>query len=448
MQRDTSEITKPKNKPKLSPLVITKNTFHTVQGVIPPSDTSHNNQDWQNVENNKRIRSPNNTISPRTKKTNEPSNFTSPNRFSPLATNEDMDLEQDIETNESPPPPPPPPPIFVTSPINFITMCKNLEQITKNEGFLCKSNTKNIKINLHSASSYRSAIKMLNDNKLEYHTYQTHEDKSYRVVIRNLHHTIPTDYIKEEIENLGFMVKNVTNILKSQSKEPLPLFFVDLNPSPNNQDIFKINNICFTKVKVEAPHIRRDLVQCHRCQQYGHTKSYCNHQPKCVRCGENHTSDSCSKCRDLPAKCALCSKDHPANYRGCTVHKDLQRFRKKHQLNTNSRVTTEDSDTPQVQLNSQLPPEASQFNNAPAISQNEPNDTQHMLFSQAVKGNKPNKLKLNHMNDPPSDKILTSQLTSFISEFKTLISPLITLLNPLITLLTSLINKLSTSNGI
>jgi hypothetical protein len=122
----------------------------------------------------------------------------------------------------------------------------------------------------------------------------------------------------------------------------------NLNPSPNNQDIFKVNNICFTKVKVEAPHIRRDLVQCHRCQQYGHTKSYCNHQPKCVQCGENHTSDSCSKSKDLPAKCALCSKAHPANYRGCTVHKDLQIFRKKHQLNTNPRVKTKDSDTPKV----------------------------------------------------------------------------------------------------
>lgn len=111
------------------------------------------------------------------KKANEPLNFTLPNRYSPLATNEDMDLEHDFEIIESPPPPPPP--IIVTSPINFITLCKNLEQITKNDGFLCKSNTKNIKINLHSASSYSSAIKMLNDNKLEYDTYQTHEDKSY-----------------------------------------------------------------------------------------------------------------------------------------------------------------------------------------------------------------------------------------------------------------------------
>lgn len=142
------------------------------------------------------------------------------------------------------------------------------------------------------------------------------------------------------------MVTNVTNVLKTQTKGPLPLFFVDLNPSPNNEDIFMFKTICFTKVKGEAPHIKRDLVKCYRCQQYGHTKSYCNHHPKCIRCVENYTSDSYSKSKDLLAKCALCGNAHSANYRGCTVHKDLQRIRKKHQLNTNSRVIIENSNIP------------------------------------------------------------------------------------------------------
>lgn len=31
--------------------------------------------------------------------------------------------------------------------------------------------------------------------------------------------------------------------------------------------------------------------------------SLINH-PRCVRCGENHRTDTCTKSRDLPAKCA------------------------------------------------------------------------------------------------------------------------------------------------
>jgi len=447
MQRNNSDTIK--NKPKLSSLVIAKTISHKTQDVISPSATSDNDQKCNAVDNIKRIRSPYNTTSPRTKKTNEPSNFSSPNRYSLLNINEDnMDLETNTETNESPPPPLPLPPIFLTFQIKFVTLCKYLEKITKTEDFLCKSNSKSIKINLHSASSYRAVISLFNENKLEFHTYQTHEEKSYRVVIRNLHHTIPTDYIKEEIEKHGFMVKNVTVILKSQSKEPLPLYFVDLNPSPNNQDIFKINNLYFSKLKFEAPHIRRDLVQCHRFQQYGHTKSCCNHLPKCFRCGDNHISDQCSKSKDLPAKCALCSNAHPSNYRGCTVHKDLQRLRKKHQPNTISREIAQNSVSSQIQPNSHPLQEASQLhNNLPTTTHNEPINTQHSSYSQAVIGNKSKKSDLNNTNDHTSNQKLTNQLTTFISEFKTLVSPLIILLNPLITLLTSLINKLSSNNG-
>lgn len=119
MQRNNSDTIKPKNKPKLSPVIITKTISHKTQDATSPSATSDNDQDWNVVDNKKRIRSPNNTTSPCTKKTNEPSNFLSPNRYSLLDIDEDnMDLDTNTNTelNESPPPPPPPPPIFLTSP--------------------------------------------------------------------------------------------------------------------------------------------------------------------------------------------------------------------------------------------------------------------------------------------------------------------------------------------
>lgn len=261
MNSNNSSSTNTKNKTNkcIPPLSSSKTIKHATE-VTTPSDCADNEFNWQLVaDSNKRIRSPNNnSLSPRTKKSNESKSYISTNRYSPIAPIEEhiMDTEIPVEPKE----PPPPPPIFITSPINYIDLCNKLRTITNNESFFCKSTTKNIKLNLQSVNSYRAVIKLLNESNLEYHTYQTHEEKSYRVVIRNLHHTIPTEYIKEDIESNEFLVKNVTNIRKAQTKEPLPLFFVDLNPSPNNQDIFKLNTICFTKVKIEAPHIRRDLV--------------------------------------------------------------------------------------------------------------------------------------------------------------------------------------------
>jgi hypothetical protein len=106
---------------------------------------------------------------------------------------------------------------------------------------------------------------LLNDSFIEYHTYQAKEDKPYRVVLKNLHHSIPTDYISQELTELGFSVRNVTNIKKRQSNDSLPHFFIDLNPEIKNPDIFKLETLHYSKIKIEEPHTRRDLPQCHRC---------------------------------------------------------------------------------------------------------------------------------------------------------------------------------------
>lgn len=82
--------------------------------------------------------------------------------------------------------------MFMTSLTKYIDFRNNLKR-TNNKGFLCKCTSKNIKINSYSANSYRFAIKLFNGNKLEYHTYQSHEEKSYKFVIGNLHHIISTD---------------------------------------------------------------------------------------------------------------------------------------------------------------------------------------------------------------------------------------------------------------
>jgi len=123
MQRNYSDTNKFKNKSKLSASVIT-NTIntntHKTQDVTSAPATSDNNQESNTVDKNKRIRSPNNTTSPLTKKTNE---FSSPNHYTLLNTDEhNLDIVINTEINESTPPPP----IFLTSPINF-TLCKNLE---------------------------------------------------------------------------------------------------------------------------------------------------------------------------------------------------------------------------------------------------------------------------------------------------------------------------------
>jgi len=157
----------------------------------------------------------------------------------------------------------------------------------------------------------------MKDSNIIHHTYQLKEDKLYSVVIHNLHHTLPTAQIKEDLQKEVFQVRNITNITQRIKKQPLPMFYVDLEPANNNKAIYNLRFLHNLVIKVESPHKTTNIVQCTRRQQYNHTKAYCNLPYKCVKCGNPHDSKTCTKPKDTPAKCALCCGAHPANYRGC-----------------------------------------------------------------------------------------------------------------------------------
>jgi len=231
-------------------------------------------------------------------------------------------------------------------------------------------------------------------------------------------------------------VRNVANVRHKTIKKNLPLFFVDLEPAVINKDIFHVTSILHTKVRIEEPNKRRKIIQCQNCQKYGHSKSYCSHPPRCVRCAEFHTSLSCTKFIDQPPTCALCAGSHPANYRGCTVHKYLQKF------HNNSKVTAKQNVNLNYNVNGGKTTSDGTLSGQPNLNLNNtkefPSLPTNMSHPQNSK-DKPNYYKKNHYNsnlfNTQPDNNLTSQFSSFLSELKLVI-------NPLIQLLTTVINKL------
>lgn len=106
------------------------------------------------------------------------------------------------------------------------------------------------------------------------------------------------------------------------------MFFIDLEQGASNKDILGIELLLHARVKFEMPYAKKEIVQCYRCQRYGHSKAYCQHPYRCVKCAQNHPTSNCNRNdQNAPAKCTLCNGAHSANYRGCAVYKELQ-FRK------------------------------------------------------------------------------------------------------------------------
>lgn len=413
------------NKP-VSPITIV-NRNKVVKNNEQISDTEKvSADDWTvipTVHNKRPLTSPGG--SPKSKQPND-NPFKSVNRYSALQNDNELDMET---TDTIIPTIHRPPPIFIKTEIDYQKFCTAIKLLIDSTEFTCKSNTSSLKLQLNSPDDFRKVVKMLKSKNIDFHTYQIKQEKSFRVILKNLHHSTPIDFITEEIEHLGYKVNQVVNVLQRLTKKPLPVFFIDLEPNICYSEIFKVKSICHSMIKFEEPRPNKQAIQCH-C----HTRSYCNHQPRCVKCDGLHSTSECQKPKEDPPKCTLCGGPHPANYRGCPIFKDLQQKKMTHSKNTTKTFYNPNSNVSNVNTNVQAPI---------GITPNQipPNPTHNPTYATITSQTTPiNHSQVNdaHVNNTTSDA-LSQHLTSFILDLKSLI-------NPLIFLLTTVINKILLKN--
>jgi hypothetical protein len=312
----------------------------------------------------------------------------------------------------------PPPPIFVRGVLEFKDLRNEISELIGKDKFFCKSSMDQLKIQTATPEAYRLLVNYLKNSNAQFHTYQLTQDKPIRVVIRNIHPSTEVNEIKNELTELSFVVKQVTNVLHKTTKLPLPLFLVDLEKSEKSLEIFQLTSLLYTKIKVEEPYKPRTISQCQNCQDYRHTHSYCGYPPRCVRCGNSHLTSDCTKPRDSPAKCALCSGSLPTYYRGCNVFKELQRRNnpnnKSKFLHDNVNLNHSNNNNFNVKENHPLP-----TNNNPNIHF-PPKTYAQTTYNEITNSS--------HSNHPYSTLDINKTMSDFFDNFKSLINPLIALL--------------------
>lgn len=375
----------------------------------------------KSVNDNKRIHSSSSSsepLSPKILQHTKKKLFATRNRYELLKPTEPPD-EIFVEENQPnagqvPISSKPPPPIFLRGVEDFPGTCAELVRLIGADNFICKSTVDHVKIQTLNPEAYRSLVHYLRKEQAEFHTFQLKEDKPMRIVIRNLHPSTSTEIIKSELKDRLYEVRQVTQVIHRISKIALPLFFVDLEPTDHSNEIFKLESLLHTKIKIEEPHKPKVISQCQNCQAYGHTKAYCGYSPRCVRCGDDHSSSTCPNSRQDPMRCALCTGNHPANYKGCTIYKNLQQRKKANLHNYRSHVN------PSYKSNNvqESHPRNTILHNPPP--------GQPLTYAQATQGQ-----STQSDNLPPTPDI-NSLMSSFVSELKSLINPLISLLTQVI----------------
>ncbi len=204
-----------------------------------------------------------------------------------------------------------------------------------------------VKIKAANVDSYRQILNILKEmqeatltdneqviqalGKIEYHCYKLKQERNYCFIIRGLHPTTELQRIKDGLFQQGYRVCHIVNLRKRiksadgiYSYKQLPLHRVEIISTEHNKEVFDIKELLYTKVTIEAPRKTREIPQCVRCQQLGHTKNYCAKSLRCVKCAGNHWTKECTKTIDTKPTCANCGGEHPANYKGCPVYKKKQ----------------------------------------------------------------------------------------------------------------------------
>jgi hypothetical protein len=289
-----------------------------------------------------------------------------------------------------------PHPIFLYGVTNLPEMRRINDLLDEGQYSIKSMANNNVKLFCQSPDTFRKLARYMRDKNIIHHTYQPKEERSYRVVIKYLHHSADVQELKTEISQQGHALRNIINAKHCVTKDPLNLLFVDLEPSNNNnnnnnKDIYNITRLQNSVIQIEPPRKGKHIVQCMRCQLYGHTKSYCNRPYACVKCGGQHSTASCKKSNTTPATCVLCGGDLPANYNGCAFYQ-----KQNHAKYSNPRPHV--AQPPPTDL----PPQQS----ATPKSQNQ-------TYAQALRGNGPIPA-FTHAAEPMT-------LTTFLSEFKVML---------------------------
>lgn len=221
-----------------------------------------------------------------------------------------------------------PPPIMVTGVKNLNDLTDLFKKLIGEEHFQTKLMNNGVnKINVTTESAYRIVTSELKKQNVSWYSYENKQTRDIKVMIKNIHHSFKPVNIIQDLRAQGLEALNATPKLKWKTKEPLDMFIVSFSKNVDINKVYNIKKVCNATVTVEPIKSNKLIPQCQICQSLGHTKNYCNKTPKCVKCAGSHLTADCEKPKELQPKCCNCGKNHPANYRGCEVIKELQRIR-------------------------------------------------------------------------------------------------------------------------
>lgn len=195
---------------------------------------------------------------------------------------------------------------------DFNTVTSLIENII-GTSYAMRATKQGFRVLCDDISSHNKLRQHLEENQSSFksHTYQPKHERGFRAVIRYLHRSTPTSWVRDQLTKLGYNIRFLDVIKNQFNGKPTSLIELELGSSDTEviKSLLELRKLGNQQILVEKQH-RPRIPQCFRCQQFGHTKNYCCRPHVCVKCAGNHSTNECTKVKESEAKCANCNGNH------------------------------------------------------------------------------------------------------------------------------------------
>ena len=97
----------------------------------------------------------------------------------------------------------------------------------------------------------------------------------------------------------------------------LPMWVITVPKNPDNIGKLKnLTDILNFVVRIQDYKFSDRIVQCFKCQNFGHKAELCHIRDRCVKCAGDHNTRVCTKDTAHPARGANCGGQHSAIFQG------------------------------------------------------------------------------------------------------------------------------------
>ncbi|XP_055371865.1 uncharacterized protein MAL13P1.304-like [Condylostylus longicornis] len=181
---------------------------------------------------------------------------------------------------------------------------------------------------------YKKVKEGLDLIEADYYSFTPSIEKNKTYLLKGLQANENEQDIQEYLRQLNcnsieFVKVNRFSTTKSKNENKiLPLFLVQISPNSNPKELYNIKYVNNQLVHWEKLR-KNDILQCKRCQRFGHAAPNCRLEYRCVKCSENHGPGECklnrSENHEIKPYCVLCkASGHPASFKGCPDIKNIR----------------------------------------------------------------------------------------------------------------------------